>query len=230
MTTGRRAGSAVCGRGAGGASRATAGAGSARPGSARPGPISALLAHLDGDRLRAPMREALAHLPGFRRSCAAPACRCCGRRVRGRFCSSSFASLISVQHHHPAAPVRPERAPPLDRPSPARKPAILCGIGEEPPAQRSMPDRCVYHMLAAKSRADLARRQHAGERHAAPHAPGSCGARPRPPSSASSSKADFPARAASRTCSNPATASPARRASPIASMTALRQQRLDAIR
>ena len=103
------------------------------------------------------------------------------------------------------------------------------GIGEEPPAQRSMPDRCMYHMIAAKSRADLARRQHAGERHPASHGPDLAA-----PVLGRVERFEQQGRfSGARSLAHllePADREPGPTGEPDRIMTALRQQRLDVIR
>ena len=219
--SGRRAGSAASGAASGvaGWARATVGAaGSGRPPSgAAPGREDALLADLDGHRLRAAMREALAHLAGLDRSAQAklPA----ERSVKGRFCSCSLAScsFASVMRFGTT---------------------ILC----RRPGRREI--RCLARASRRAENRRAAPASSNSRRHSVPPPTATCTIRSRPnaapsssavntvadgrsrpsapslrrplsaPSSAEQQQRGLAARTASPTRSNPATASPARRARP----------------
>src|SRR5207244_2664748 len=95
--TGRRTGSSVAGRNVV-CSRATSGAASARPGSA-PGPIVRFLRTSTVTVFERPCEKLWRTCPvsTLLRSSSLPPVRV---RVRGRFCSCSFALVISIKHHH----------------------------------------------------------------------------------------------------------------------------------
>ena len=220
--------------------RATAGAaGSPRPRFRRaPGRDDALLADLDRHRLRAAMREALAHLAGLDRSAQLQACR---RTAASRGASAlarwrlarSLQSCASVPSFSCRRTGRRSTRLPAASRSPvaaARSPASFSQIEQQPPAQRPAADRHVHDPVAAERRAKLGRGQH--RRRDGRSRPSAASlrapARRRRPSAHSSSAAR-PCRTASPTRSNPATARPARRAKPERVDTAPRQQRFEPV-
>ena len=87
----------------------------------------------------------------------------------------------------------------------------------------------MHHVLAAKGRANLRRRQHADKRQVARRAPAACGARPLPRRPPTSSTAAFPAAPHRDTFSKPADRQAGPAGEPDRIDAALRQQRLDAI-
>ena len=144
-----------------------------RPGSgAAPGAIDALLANLDRHRLRAAVREALAHLRRLDR--AAQPQRAAGTQRQGRFCSCSLAScsFASVMRFDTVLLLRRSVRPELvstaagpSAPRAARKPGQL--LADRASSRRHSlppPTRRVHDPVAAERRAQLGRGQHLGAR------------------------------------------------------------------
>ena len=176
-----------------------------------------LLADLDRHLLRAPVREALAHRPAFRRP-GPQSQRAAGtQRQRTLPCSVrswSFASAIRfdttiLRRRITRRQIRLDRG---SRPKAGKPPHIA----HQPLAERTRAHCDMGDAVAAEGHGELVARQNHPQGSPCPSEPSL--RRPfSPPSRAKSSSAALPCRTVSPTRSNPATAEPARRASPNSS-------------